>query len=793
MAYQNIATTGATQNNIGLDIAFNRNIHYHIASVATAQQFGSPLRTKYSYNPLQELIQATNDGDIAVKRYHGDNIYREEIGRIITATGQTKEMMMEQITDQDGEHPTQLSTIIVCLSIYFDKRWLSPILASAIMLFTHKQMDKSMEGDIHVLQENIERYANAVLSRDGMCNKLENAKARARDLVKSKAPHIRDHTLFLPPRTPAEEGDFVEFIVELWSARVDGDKIYTRSAKLLALALILSEYGWQIDVFVETDGLEIISLKEDTTALSVIYSSSINSKAREYVENHNRYVRISRNLHSTASCVASQIGEVTSRSLSEREGYRQSFIAGYNSVSRFCDAAVEFRLEILDSGKIRLGIEYTNPSPATAFTFCCWGPVSRFVPRKMSMKFKKLVVLALHDAFPDSHDWYALDEELEGIDCAEIFTSLLSSPNGNMERLWNVTGATICALDKIMLGLINLPDESLVRIPVYESLKHYITDSARLLEDLLGSDDNDDDDDRRGLEPGRAVELCATRLAGLEPGNHRIPPNFYSILGYWNAQQGILLTPVLERTLYVDLPLRKRRPLTFFNTPIVGMPTDDDWIRAGTVDAAVARPKHAFQSFPERRRHHNHYSQQSSSSSVAMEYRPNFERDSSTVVAAAYIDGVFSHLLPLSGLMSRQWCTQSRCRRQCRQQQHQQQQPQPQEHQHPSHHHDGNELRMARRPFLQQQPFSAFEPGEIAVPPAIGYAVVIGPQINTVSRFFSSLVYRQRKPVIQSGCWDCALRDAGGAGSSIIIPKPEAPPWAAKAARKRMGADTRAE
>ncbi|KAI6082603.1 hypothetical protein F4821DRAFT_246841 [Hypoxylon rubiginosum] len=748
MAYQNTATTGAIQNNFGLDITLNRNIHYHIATVATAQQFGSPLRTRYSYNPLHELIQATNDADIAVKRYYGDNIYGSEKGKIMTASGHTREIMMQEVTNQKGEHPTQLSTIIVCLSVYLDKRWLSPILASAIMLFTHGQMDKSMEGDICILQEKIEKYAGAVLSRDGMCNKLENAKSRAQGLIKSAAPHIQDHTLFLPPRTPAEEGDFVEFIVELWSARIDGEKIYTRSVKLLALALLLSEYGWQVDVFVESDA-RIVPVKGDIMALSVIYSSDVtSSKSRQYIENHNRYVRMSRSSHPTASCIAAHMGEVTSRSFSASEHHRLGFMAGYNSFNSFCDSAIGFQIKLRDSGKIRLGIQHRYLVPATIYHMHCWSPVNRCMPREMPLEFKKLVALALHEAFPNEDDWKTLSDELEDDDCSETsITTLLSCPKGDKERLWSVAGATICALDRIILSLVNLPSESLVRIPVYESLKRYIFDSVRLLEDLLSSDE----DEGQGLEPGRAVELCAIRLAGLEPGNPRIPPNFYNIIGYWNAQQGILLTSILERTLYFDLPTEKQRPLTFFNTPIMGMPTDDgDWIKAGTVDSAVMRRKQRF------------HEKSSRQCDIVIEYRPNFERDSNTVVAAVFMNGVFSHLLALSGIMS-QWYTHSRC-----------------EFEHPNPPDD--ESQMTQQPFLH--PFDSFEPGEIAVPPE-DMIIVVGPQVNTVSRFFSSLVYKPKNPVIQNGCWNCVLKDAKDTGSCVIIPRPEVSLSITKPSRKR--------
>ncbi|KAI1778197.1 hypothetical protein F4818DRAFT_405162 [Hypoxylon cercidicola] len=94
MAHNNTANTGATQNNVVVDVALNKDIHYHIAiqamTVTVAQQSGSPLGTRYSHDPLNELMQSINNADITTKRYHGDGIYNRVKDNIMNALGKGK-------------------------------------------------------------------------------------------------------------------------------------------------------------------------------------------------------------------------------------------------------------------------------------------------------------------------------------------------------------------------------------------------------------------------------------------------------------------------------------------------------------------------------------------------------------------------------------------------------------------------------------------------------------------------------------------------------------------------------
>ncbi|KAK0724316.1 hypothetical protein B0H67DRAFT_640881 [Lasiosphaeris hirsuta] len=127
--------------------------------------------------------------------------------------------------------------------------------------------------------------------------------------------------MFHPAQTPQEKGDFVEFLVELWTSNAEVAKIFTRSIiKLLGLALLLSEYGWQIDVFVP--------LKTDTRALSVIYSvvNTTATSSRKYVENHQRYLRVSRReFYPTAVRTTEYMGHVSGLTIAKSPSDRDKF------------------------------------------------------------------------------------------------------------------------------------------------------------------------------------------------------------------------------------------------------------------------------------------------------------------------------------------------------------------------------------------------------------------------------------------------------------------------------------
>jgi len=701
-------------------------------AVAAAQQFGSALYTRFTHQPLRDLIHAlNNDQDISPRRYHGSRIYDEETGEIMTMQGEIKAVAMGKVAEKEGENPTQLSTIIVCLSVAMEKGMLSATLAEAIMLFVHGTLERPMEGTVKVLQGKIEKYATSVLSRDRMCGRLEGKRQEMRRLVQLKAPEVLVDAMFHPAQTPQEEGDFVEFLVELWTSHADETEIFTRSIKLLGLALLLSEYGWQIDVFVEIEAEEFIPLKTDTRALSVIYSVAKTpaTRSRKYVENHQRYLRVSRReFYPTAVCTTEYMGQVSGLTLAKSSSDRDKFEMGYEAARGFYELNYEIKVSLMPEGRISMKIESLGSATGRfPRERSCRQLLKRFLPPTMPDLIWALIAGALCNQL-EKAEWSLIEDDMnkQKFPLAS-FTTLLSFYDGNCENLWVVAGAVLGVLDIVITSLINLPPKSVVRTPAGESISKFVSGSGHCLNNLLTT----------GLEPGLAVQLCATRLAGVDPDNLRFASNANpnNLIGYWNGQQGILVTPVFERSLFSDLPEKKSRPLSFFSIPIEGMPTDDGgWIRPGAIRSGPALAR-TLESTDEDGTH---------LCNVIMEYRPHFEVDSNSVVAAAYIDGVFCNLLSLSDTLSHHWHIQSECN------------------------HKDEPLGLQLRHIGLQHLTS----GNVPFPNEQDIWI-IGPQRNNVSRFFSSIIYKASKPIIQDGCLGCALELKLHNRGGVIIPKAE--------------------
>jgi hypothetical protein len=714
-----------------------------VTAVAVAQQWGSALYTRYTHQPLKELIHALNNkSDISARRYHGSNIYDPETGRYMTMQGEIKQVAMGKIVAEKGEEETQLGTVIVCLSVALNPKGpnsLSVILADAIMLFVHGTIERQMAGTTSILQGKIEKYATAVLSRDKMCGKLEKTRKYVSNLVESMAPEISaPDTMFLPPSTRSEAGDFVQFLVDLWRSDADGKEIFTRSIKLLGLALLLSEYGWVIDVYVESKTGTIKPIKTDTKALSVIYSMADTQKARErqYVENHRAYVRTSRNEHEffpTAVCVAGQMGPVSGMSFAKTITELSRFETGYKHAQQFC-LAYHISTNVCPQGRISMTVQKREESPPGIFLHLrsCRELLTRFFPPSMPDIIWDLTSSALCKLYP-TVDWGHIHHDASKQRYPNAsFTALLSLYEGNCENLWAIAGAVLGILDTIITSLVNLPVESIIRTPAGESISKFVSGSANWLNNLLTTG---------GIEPGPAIQLCSTRLCGVDPNNLRFASNTNpnSIVGYWNGQQGILVTPIFERSLYYDLPAEKLRPLTFFSIPIEGMPTDDGgWIRPGTVQSPAATGlKNTPMQFAEPR-----------GCDVIMEYRPHFEVDSNSVVAAVYIDGVFCNLIPLGDTLSYYWHLTSQCDHQKSDQQDM-----------PS----GSPLKYLNLKHL------ITGSGYLQLPDNRD-VLIIGPQGSRVSRLFTSIMYKVTKPIIQQGCLGCALQLVPQGRGTVIIP-----------------------
>ena len=736
MASHNLATSGANQYNVGISLALTTQHHYHLnaraTAVATAQQFGSAIDTKYSYQPLQELIDAVSGDGIVTRRFHGQNVYQKMTGKITNMLGFTEDMSMEHISNQDRESPTSLGTIIVCLSVYFGRAGLGFVLASAIMMYSNGKVDKPMDGTIRILQGNIEKYASAVLGRDGMCNKLENAKEAVRSLAKLRAPHVQLHSMFLPPKSDTEAGDFAEFLTELWLSQADGQKIHTRSVKLFALALLLSEYGWQIDVsteFMDENRVKAVSVKKDTGALSVIYSTVTTSiNGREYVENHSRYLNMRRmdsEYHATATCKAACIGVTTGQTLTKTKDDYNQFMLGYNASTEFYRKHAHFRLD-LATDLVQIDIYQLEDQRINSNLPSFLPVLTRVSGLEMQNGLLHIMVSTLCRLYPD-YDWNLMLAWMDHQTYPHApFTTMMDDYTGDAGMLCVTVGVLIGTLDCILLSLVDMTADSLVRVPAHQGVLSYTVACIRLLNDLLST----------GVEPGQVVQLCAIRLAGVYPKDSSVlnPTDIKQVVGYWNAQQGLLLSPIAERSLYFDLSRSRSQIVTFFNIPIMGMPTDDrGWIRAGHYSGGIHRRLPLGTALPRR-------------CEVVLEYRPYFEQDHTRLIAAVYLDGVFYNIMPLTGTLS---IPEDRRHSQCK-------------------HSAADNIPTIEGEYVHI-PLGSLEPGELSVP-RDGRIALVSPQINNLSRFFSAIAFRSMMPVIQDGCLSCALNTAKKEQSSVIIP-----------------------
>ncbi|KAL5591914.1 hypothetical protein FOVSG1_010803 [Fusarium oxysporum f. sp. vasinfectum] len=732
----NVVASGGKQNNSIFDICLKKDVHLNFLSqpthIVTAQDFGSPLETKYSYRPLYEVITSFNSGDIEAKRFHGQNIYENKTGKIMNMFGEVKEVSMTELMKADGEGSTILGSIISCLSIPMTKTSLSSIVASAFVLHMHGSIDSSMEGIIQMVKAKIAKYAGSILSRDVMCNKLENTKGEVLRLIKTKAHHIRHESLFLPPFNPPEEQDFVAFIVKLWAAKADGEVIYTRSVKLLALSLMLSEYGWYIDVFVERESLDsdipiIVPIKQNAGAFSVVYSSVLSSDSdRVYVENHEKFYMSRTEPYATSICKIVHMGEVSGLSLSRTNQDQYAFMRGYEAMEEFCTNKLHFKTTVGIEGRIKLDIE---GSPLR-HSVCCRNLLERLMIETKHDLILDLISGVLNDLFPD-YDWAYLDQSIKQWPNPQApCTTLLNDSPPDCHQIWAATGSILAILDRVVISIVNVTEASLIRTLAGYSISIFIHKSGQYLNPLLN--------DGSGLEPSLAVKFCAARLAGLNPDRESYQHydlsrvDMSKVIGCWNGQQGLLLTPIFERSLYCDLPDDKALPLTFHNIPIIGMVTDErGWIRSGLINNAFNRRR----TFP---------TKTPRPCDVVMEYRPHFEQDSRSVVAVVYLDGVFHNVYGLTDALSTLSLVLSSCS------------------------HPINTPPQKTMPKLIT--LDSLQPGETSVPKdEVPHMVV--PQATALSRWFCAMAYRSYCPVIQNGCLDCTIAAADKEQTVIIIPK----------------------
>jgi len=317
-----------------------------------------------------------------------------------------------------------------------------------------------------------------------------------------------------------------------------------------------------------------------------------------------------------------------------------------------------------------------------------------------------------------------------------IHTILLLKDETKDIPVWTIIGALLGVLDEVIGILLDISDENMVRTPIGESIEHLVLHSLDYLEALF--------DQKHGLQPGNSVRLCVHRLAGVSPAylKSAATTRIEDVIEYWNGQQGILLTPVFKRSLLWDLPEHNRHPLTFHNIPIMGIPTDEGgWIKVATVTPPVVRRNEKFTSvLPV-------------ACKVIMQYRPYFEVDSTSMVAAVYLDGVFYHAISLKEVLGRSYAHPAyRPVSEC-------------EH--------FETVKDASKQWNKYIALRDLDPGIIVVPKNDEPIVVVGPQLDRISRLFTYLIYEEWEPIIQNGCVSCTTSLAKENKSSIVISRLE--------------------
>lgn len=298
-------------------------------------------------------------------------------------------------------------------------------------------------------------------------------------------------------------------------------------------------------------------------------------------------------------------------------------------------------------------------------------------------------------------------------------------------------GGVLAIVDSVIEALIRIPADCLIRVPIGGSIESLVQNAIDYLQPLF--------DPQLGLQIVDAVILCAARLASVNPEEPKIAKTTApkDVIGFWNGQQGILLTPVWERSLLCDLPEGQRHPLTLHNRPILGIPTDSGgWIKAGTAQPPYDREVARFTSV--RPAHSN----------IILQYRAHFEVDSTELVAAAYINGVFFSLLSVRQALGHYSTSNSHGSvNSCE--------------------HFIQEQR-APPPHASYISIRSLETGVRIVPHnTCGSSVIISPHGNRTSRLFAYLLYSDKDPVVQDGCFRCASLRAEANHGSIIISRLE--------------------
>lgn len=417
------------------------------------------------------------------------------------------------------------------------------------------------------------------------------------------------------------------------------------------------------------------------------------------------------------------MAEVMSLAIPESPNHSRDFQKGYESVQCFFKDNIELKVSV-EQGKIHAKLDYAplQRGQSTKLTSC-----RRLLSNKLLLgnffpqNTLDIMANALSEEYP-SYDWDHIADEIPNQPYKEapIWTTAHYWP-GESGKLWSIIGAMSGMTDLFVKALINIDERSVVRVIAGISFQEFRA-GQQFIDSLLDT----------GLEYGPAALFCAVWLAEVHPRDPKMSASVDQRvhIGYWNGEQGILLTTVFLRSLACDIPKEKRRPFTLHNIPILGMPTDDGgWIKPSSFESFSTRLSNP--SPPPF----------SPNCDVTLEYRPHFGGDSNSVAAAVYINGVYFGLCAVTNMYQfgcSPYCDHLRL---------------------DSQRLEGNDSLLD---------LSTFDPGK---PLLLRNNVValVGPQFSSTSRFVSVLLYAAMCPVVRNGCLSCAYELARSSRSCVIV------------------------
>ncbi|KAI1485659.1 hypothetical protein F5X96DRAFT_311643 [Biscogniauxia mediterranea] len=252
MAHHNSATGGANQRNLGIEI--NRTKHYNISlisrTVTEGHDSASPTRF-FDYAP-QGTVRATRERHIIPRRHSSEFAHEQGRGEVMKMVEKIEEEIMAEDIEKHGS----------CTNI--QKR------ASSIL-------DGKTVANMIVPRGWVQKYTPVIHSRYRAARQLNNARTRIQKTVKKEGPRAgNNNTLPIVPRFPHGEDDLASSMATLLLARGSRsqERLYTRSTKLLSLALLLSGWGWDIEILVENDDMEMMPIRAGSGAICVVYTTA---------------------------------------------------------------------------------------------------------------------------------------------------------------------------------------------------------------------------------------------------------------------------------------------------------------------------------------------------------------------------------------------------------------------------------------------------------------------------------------------------------------------------------------